>query len=420
MKRRSERRRSLALVALSALVAALGACSDGDSSEGSATTVVSSSAGTADPPAGEPVRIGFVNLEGGVVSLPEIRVGAEVAVEHINADLGGVQGRPVELVTCELDLTPEKSIDCANQLVEADVAMVVLGIDVSIDAALPIYEAAGIPLVGNAPFTPAALESETATFLGASLYASAAAPLQHFADAGADSVTYLLGESAVTRDLAESTLEPFAEELGIEYRTVFYDQAAPDWSVVTATAMADDPDVIGSPAAPDPDCTGFIGALASAGYGGDILAGQCIAFVEELGDQAVGALTTTNRWLPSDVEAAPADKQEEIGTYISEMTEAGAEDRVDSFGVGWFAITMDVFGVLRSIEGSIDRATIREALRNVVDQPSYMGGEISCDGSVAPGQSVCTAGVLLYEVDESGDLKAASDDFVDVGGLLDG
>jgi len=393
------------------------ACADDDETAGddSSTTV---DAGGDAPASGEPISIGFVNLEGGAVSLPEIRVGAEVAVDHINTDLGGVGGRPLELITCDVDLSPERSIDCANQLVDAEVEMVVLGIDPAIDAALPVYEAAGIPLTGASPITPAALTAEIATFFGASFFAVAASPLQYEADAGAESVTYLLGEGAVNRELVETTLEPFAEQLGIDFRTVYYDPAAPDWNVVAATALADDPDAIGSPSATDPECTGFVAALRNAGFSGDVLAGQCTSFVDELGAQAAGALTTSALWLPNDVEGAPEEAQEQLQTYIDEMTEAGEEDRIDSYASGWFAIMRMVESTLETVEGDLEPATVLAALDGIVDQPSFMGANISCDGSVSPGESVCGSGVLIYEVDEAGQLALVSDGFIDVSDIL--
>jgi branched-chain amino acid transport system substrate-binding protein len=411
-------RQTVRVVAGVVCIALAGACSS-DDPESTASSTTDAPGSAPSGPSGEAIRVGFVNLEGGAVSLPEIRAGAEVALEHVNTDLGGIDGRPLELVPCNLDLSPEKSIDCANQLVAADVAVVVLGIDTAIEASLPIYEAAGIPVVGNTPFTPGALQSESAFFLGASFYAAAAAPLRYEAEAGRSSVTYLLPESPVNRELAEGTLEPFADELDIDYRTVFYDPAAPDWNVIAATAMADGPEVIGSPGAIEHECTGFVGALRSAGFTGDVIAGQCSAFVGELGTTAAGSLVTTYRWLAGDAGAAPDDVQDEIQTYVDEMTEAGEEDRIDGYAAAWFAIVMDVAAVLGSIDGDIGTASVTDALRHVVDQPSFMGGPISCDRSINPDESVCSAGMLVYEVTEAGELRAASDDFVDVSDIFE-
>src|SRR5688572_24449556 len=52
---------------------------------------------------GEPIVIGFMNNEGGAFSVPELRVGSEVAEEHINSQLGGVNGRPIQVERCATD-----------------------------------------------------------------------------------------------------------------------------------------------------------------------------------------------------------------------------------------------------------------------------------------------------------------------------
>jgi ABC-type branched-subunit amino acid transport system substrate-binding protein len=142
-----------------AIVAVLGitaACSD------DATTTAESSSNLGDTTAtsagtratGGPIRIGFVNSEGGAFSVPELRVGNEVAETYINDQLGGVNGRPLQVSRCTTDGSPEASIDCANQLVEDGVVAVVEGTDLGGDAMLPILADAGIPLVGHVQFGP--------------------------------------------------------------------------------------------------------------------------------------------------------------------------------------------------------------------------------------------------------------------------
>ena len=56
--------------------------------------------GSAGAASGEPVRIGYANTE---AIIPEATVGARAAVEYVNAELGGIQGRPIELVECQVN-----------------------------------------------------------------------------------------------------------------------------------------------------------------------------------------------------------------------------------------------------------------------------------------------------------------------------
>src|SRR5689334_1398180 len=69
-------------------------------SSGSATTAASGGAAT-----GEPITLGLTNMEGGAISLPEVRNGMEAAIAYVNAH-GGVNGRPFKLLRCDVDGSP--------------------------------------------------------------------------------------------------------------------------------------------------------------------------------------------------------------------------------------------------------------------------------------------------------------------------
>ncbi|MFV0309375.1 MAG: hypothetical protein ACK5OX_16720, partial [Desertimonas sp.] len=58
----------------------------------------------------DPVVVGFHNLEGGAISLPGIRAGFEQGVRYVNERLGGINGHPLEVEACNVDITPESSV----------------------------------------------------------------------------------------------------------------------------------------------------------------------------------------------------------------------------------------------------------------------------------------------------------------------
>jgi branched-chain amino acid transport system substrate-binding protein len=125
-------------------------------------------AGTSAPAprlSGPPVTLGFVTMENSALgSFPETRVAAQAAVAHANANaaLGGVNGRPLELKPCATDGSPESSQDCAHRLVGLHPVAVVGGIDVGAEAAMPIYEQAGVPYVSGSPQLNGELNSANA------------------------------------------------------------------------------------------------------------------------------------------------------------------------------------------------------------------------------------------------------------------
>jgi branched-chain amino acid transport system substrate-binding protein len=409
-------------VALVAVLGAAVACSDDDttgSGAGSGSDLGDTTAtSTGTEATGEPIAVGFVNSEGGAFSVPELRVGNEVAEDYINARLGGVGGRPVQVTRCATDGSPEASIDCANQFVEAGVVAVVEGTDLGGDAMLPILDDAGIPLVGHVQFGPARMFDENATYFGAAALAYGAAALQFYADEGAESVTWFLPDEPSSHAFTDASLEPASDTLGIDYTTVYYDAASPNWAVLAATAVSENPDVSGTIAATDAQCAEMIGALRDAGYQGRILAASCVGLHDALGDDAVGVDTDADHWHPGDLDSAPADKQAELEEYGAVMRDAGHEDLIGGNAIISFADLINLTRIMDTIDGPIDGGSVAEALRATTDFDSYAGPTISCDGSVLPGNSACSTDLLFFQVQDDGSVEAVTDDYVDVTGLL--
>jgi branched-chain amino acid transport system substrate-binding protein len=406
-----------------AIVAVLGitaACSgDGTTTAGSSSDLGETTATSAGTRAtGEPIKIGFVNSEGGAFSVPELRVGNEVAEGYINEQLGGVDGRPLQVSRCTTDGSPEASIDCANQLVEQGVVAVVEGTDLGGDAMLPILADAGVPLVGHVQFGPGRMFDDNSYYFGAAALAYGAAALQFYADEGAQSISWFLPDEPSSHAFTDSVLEPTSEQLGLEYNTVYYDPASPNWAVLAATAVSDAPDVSGSIAATDAQCAEMIGALRQAGYQGRILAASCVGLYDALGDDAVGVDTDADHWHPGDVSSAPADKQTELEEYAAVMRDAGHEDLIAGNAIITFADMINLSRIMATIDGPIDGTAVAGALRATKDFDSYVGPTISCDRSVIPGNSACSADLLFFQVQDDGSVEAVTDDYVDVTGLL--
>ncbi len=63
-----------------------------------------------------PVYIGFVNQQGGPTTVgPLATAGAQMAVNYANAELGGVDGHPIKLVTCFIASAEEEGTVCAQK-----------------------------------------------------------------------------------------------------------------------------------------------------------------------------------------------------------------------------------------------------------------------------------------------------------------
>ena len=119
-----------------------GGSTDGDGGSGT----------PAAQPTGAPLLLGYVTQENSAVgSFPETRIAAQAAAAYANSELNGVNGRPIKLVTCATNGSPELSQDCANKLVAQHPVAVVGGVDVGAEAAMDVYKTAGIPYVSGSP-----------------------------------------------------------------------------------------------------------------------------------------------------------------------------------------------------------------------------------------------------------------------------
>jgi branched-chain amino acid transport system substrate-binding protein len=67
--------------------------------------------GKAGEASGDPIKIGYVNQES---FFPEATIGIDAAVDFANKELGGIGGRPIQLVTCEINAA-EDGTKCGNQ-----------------------------------------------------------------------------------------------------------------------------------------------------------------------------------------------------------------------------------------------------------------------------------------------------------------
>ncbi|MDF5753079.1 ABC transporter substrate-binding protein [Spongiactinospora sp. TRM90649] len=72
-----------------------------------------------------PVHLGFITQQGGIPSFPEALVAAEAGVKFVNEKLGGIDGRPLELVPCVVVSAQEEALNCAQKMAGDDRVKVV-------------------------------------------------------------------------------------------------------------------------------------------------------------------------------------------------------------------------------------------------------------------------------------------------------
>ncbi len=373
----------------------------------------------------DPVVVGFVNLEGAPGgSIPELRVGSEAALEYINSELDGLDGRPIAFEVCITNGTPESSTTCANQMVARKVVAVIGGVDLGSAASLPILTAAGIPYLGTTPLLPADLTTDGAFTLDPGGLGTAANAAYAVDELGADRVTVLHDDSAQGKQLAEAFVRPVLLKRGLRPENVelIAEKAlAADLTPAVRAATEAGPDAV-IVVFPPPACSRIMQAVSSLGVKAAMLyIGRCAApaAIEAGGAGAEGAYFFSS---VLNVDADADDKQ--VRLYKSKAKEFGGSDiDVGSYDTArGFATTMTFYERLTTIKSNaITPAAVAGAFRTAVNVPAFMSHPYTCDGQQAiPGfVSVCNTHVRIYKL-ENGRYRPASDGWISAGAALTG
>jgi len=121
------------------------------SSTGTGTTVSAAGLSAYLPgkkAAGTPVKVGLINNEGSSPqSEPSVGDAAEAAADYANAELGGIGGHPIKVYRCGENEDTASATACANQMVQDNVDVVVIGSTSMGAVMVPIIAKAGIPYV---------------------------------------------------------------------------------------------------------------------------------------------------------------------------------------------------------------------------------------------------------------------------------
>jgi branched-chain amino acid transport system substrate-binding protein len=363
----------------------------------------------ADPGA-EPVVIGLINQEDTPLgSFPEIRRAVEAGVEFVNAELGGVGGRPLELHSCITSFDPEMSASCAQEMVAEDVVALVGGIDVTSNGSIPVLEANGIPQLGGIPANVVEQQSDVTFFFSGGVSGGLAAFLAHAADEGADSAVLAYGEFDSFSVAANDYAAPVAELLGIDLELVSFPLTATDFLPVLTRAAQSEPDAI-MVAAAGSSCAPIMRTYRDLGLEAQLyLVGAC----------ADGEIIEASDGAHEDVlfnsEGPPEGDEGIDGDVFLAINELYADDRGAGAGTVGLRGFLNLYALLDRLgPDGIDREAILEAVRATDGEPSFWGHPYTCDGAQVDGlPSLCAPQQSIMRVDAPGQNVTVNEEWYD-------
>jgi len=389
---------------------ALTACSSADSgSSGSGSSGSTSNAATASvlgrkqPATGTSVKIGFVTSEGGTaLSLPETRESAEAVVKYADDYLGGLDGHPIDLITCKDKSDGASATACANEFVQDKVVAVVVGQVSNTDLYIPILKGAGIPWIAATGTGQQELASDLSFDIGGGLIGILAATAEAAKEAGLKHLVAFGIDVPAFTGLFNALGKALFSKAGIAIDLITLPAGTPDATPQVATGFAKHPDGV-VVFAEKTLCKAFMPAIHNANTSNVTvyMSGLCADpnVVASIGTAPIdGAIVNGNSVsLGDDAEAK---------LYTAVMTTYGTPDLAQGNGsVGY----VSMLGLVRAVNqvkptGALTPSVIGSALHaaSKVPLPGIPGATFTCDGTAIPTlEAVCSTGILFSKVSGS-------------------
>jgi len=346
----------------------------------------------------EPILLGMINNEDTPFgSYPEVRAAAEAAAEWVSTELGGVDGRPIELRTCISRFDVEQSQQCALELERAGVIAFVGGVDVTSNGSYPVIEQNGLPVVGGIPATLTEQRSPNAFFFSGGIAGGATAMVAHAAQSGAERVFLAFGELEPFEVAAREYAAVVGEHLGLEVELVPFSFATADYLPILTKARDVDAQAVIVLAA-DAACVPLMETASALELDATIyLFGSCAAesILDAAGEAALGVIFNSE---------GPVGEDDIEGAIFQDVIDRYATEPAGAAGTVGFRGLMNLYAMLRELGGDdVTSEGLLDLARNSVDEPSFWGHPYTCDGRQVPGlPALCAPQQILFTFDAVG------------------
>jgi branched-chain amino acid transport system substrate-binding protein len=387
----SARRRHAALAAAAiavTLVTAGCASASGDSN------------GTTDGSTGSPVKL----MASGILATPAANFaesvnGAQAAAAAINK-AGGINGHPIQIITCNDNLNTADAISCAREAVQQHVIAYVGGNEPLDSAVFPYLQSAGIPWVGPQQNTPAAGQSSYSFPLEGEVDITDSESGKLAVEKGGKTVVIIqLPDAAPSVFGATFVASAVRNAGGTVARLIGAPLTTVNWSSYAAQAMNARPDAISCACSPQ-GTPGLLQALRQAGFTGPLVEPSTeflVSGIKSLGS-AAGKVYLVSSMRDPDV-ANPGLTQ-----YLDEMkaTQPASALRDQTSELSWLAV--HVVADLLKDQKDLTSATLLKQLQTTSGVRGHglvpNGVNWSKPGPLAKYPRIPNSDVLLYQWDK--------------------
>jgi branched-chain amino acid transport system substrate-binding protein len=364
----------------------------------------------------KPIKIGWVNNQGGSIPPvgPSSTEAADWAVKYINDHLGGIGGRPVELVKCFVKNSEEEGLGCAQKFLnDPDLAIITYGA-VSVGANTIASTINGKkPVIMGFSLNPSDVNSDN-TYI---LFAAGNFSVYGWATFGTEVLkaktnAVLYPEGPGLQESAAGVKEA-SEAAGIKTKLVGFDPNATDLVGALTAAGAQTADMISPIVAAPEQCIAINKGLKTLGVEESKVVGFLDCSKPELREGYGGDFP---KWYYGIAQSGDA--------FIEPPTPAGAAfrkalleyyDNEDHAADAWFTSTFSLFLTIAKFmnEAGPDNVTpeVMGEKAAAFKGPLLMGGaELAC-GKYPKSPAVCGDGDQFFQY-------KGNDKYVRVGGWV--
>ncbi|MGD9794131.1 MAG: ABC transporter substrate-binding protein [Acidimicrobiia bacterium] len=350
---------------------------------------------------GEPVKIGFMHDgKSAAVDNTDDWVVAQATVAYMNKSLGGIAGRPIELVECQSLDDNALATDCGNKFVEEKVNAVLLATSGRSGVLWDAVNPSGIPYICGACNDVRVTSDAKSTYTMVNgLAGSLAAPVAFAKQVKAKAIAAMVIGMPSAVD-PQAMVKAAAEAAGMTFDLVSIPPGTPDMSSQVAAMLTKNPDlvnIVGDPTF----CLTALTALNDAGYKGTIqTADYCVS--SKVYEPLPAEVKTSLKVQASVAMGLPAGKSADWDLYQGIMKKYGSKIPEVSGVRGWaYQVVWAMF--LGANGGKIDpkninKDTFNAAMKAAPEQvlPLTEGNTFKCDGkSFAGGPAICPKSATL-------------------------
>jgi branched-chain amino acid transport system substrate-binding protein len=352
-----------------------------------------------EPAKGEPVVIGvYTPADNSTFTAPELIPAVEAAAEFVTKEQNGLGGRPIKVVSCKTNYTPDSLTSCANRLFQQNPLLIIPGPDASAFTAFSTFANAGVPLIGGASFTPPEYTSNIRVMFNG--FSASVLPGQaYFAikELKAKKLVALSFDDGINPVIVRTFMDPIARANGLsDVQFIPTQPGTADFTAPLGAAIEADPDAILAFGVP---CVPLIKAYASLGAKVPLVQpSNCNdpKTLSRAGKAAEGAYYVSEFFALST-----NPKNKDVKQYQRIIKKYGKGNIVPTdFSFSGVAAILNIKQVLDNVDlATATPDQILGAFRGVTNQPNFLAEPYTCQPPpVSQWPAICSGSVFFTRV----------------------